>query len=253
MKKLWNKTKKSFAVGTAKVETAFTDKKIEDEPDFLDKDAKLKEMEASLEGLRKDAQQMCKILKKIGAVEGSTGKIIHHAFKDDTRKPLGEGAQEFGSKLEGWGTYGERYYVPTFVIAPVQQALDECKRLEFLKEKTKKNRILLNEEEAALRRAKELQKDVEKHESSHQRRKEKHEKYSHEFKTGVMALYEKRLELYERTYMGIQYYLVDMCALIEMGVKSKLPQFNRESLKGTYNTLCTPPPQGAMPPAPEKP
>lgn len=245
MKKLWDKTKKQLAVGTAKVETAFTDKKIEDDPDFLDKEAKLKEMQGIFESLRKEASEMCHIIKKIGSVEGNTGRLLSAAFHDSPKKPLGEGAQEFGSKLEGWSQYGERYYIPMFVIEPVQKALEECKRLDHLREKTKKNRVLLNEEESGLKRAQESGKDVEKHVASHQHRKEKHEKSSAEFKAGVVALYEKRQDLYEKTYMGIQYYLVDMCSLIEMGVKSKLPQFNREGLKSTYGSLCTPPPQGA--------
>ena len=117
-----------------------------------------------------------------------------------------------------------------------------------MKEKTKRNRILLDEESSKLKHAKESGKDVEKHEASYQHRKDKHDKYSNEFKTGVMALYDRRLELYEGVYMGIQYYLVDMCGLIESGVKSKVPMFDKDKLKGRFQTLVTPPPQGAAPP-----
>lgn len=254
MKKFWNKTKKSFAIGIAKTDAAINDRELESDPDFLDKVTKLKALKSAMREFTHEANDLAEAIKHIGSVQESLAKALKDSISgDDNMKEFSEAGLEIGHKIDLCAENAGRYYIPTYVLGHINEVMEEIKQLDLLKDKTHKNRILLDNEQEKLEHARKHEKDVEEHEREYEKRTEKHNQYFEQFKQGVTELWERRLEIYKRAYQGLQYYFMDFTCLANETAKEKLPQFDKEALKEVYGDLSISPPEISPPPVQSEP
>lgn len=257
MKGFLQKTKEAISVGTAKVDAKLNDKHIEDDPEFLACGQRLLQMKAMVHSFENQAAAMSKACREFSKVEKAVGKALQDSVDpDDDFRQVAEGVMQVGEKLEKTGDACEKYYMPTYVLWPLQNVYEEIKRLEKVKERTKKHKVLMGDDKSKLKSATKNGKDVEKYQKALDERKALYEQNFEDFKNGVDALWEKRRDIYERAYNGIQHYMLEVCEVVQSSMREKLT-LDKDSLNEKYGSLSviptSPAPQripGEEPPVP---
>ena len=238
MKKFLDKTKKSITVGVAKFDEKINDKKVDECPEFEEKMQQFKEYEEAIKGFQKSASTLTQSVKNFGETLIVSSESFNKAVKDgDKCKAVAQNAKSMADTLGIYYNNASTYYIPTFVIAPINEQLEKIKEIKTFIDKRKKNQILLKQEQDKLKTAREKNQNVSKHEESTEARLQKFNKRHAQVMEEVTKLYSTRLETYQRIFSSLIFYQSELMNLTLTNINTSVPQCSFESNKGAFQSV----------------
>ena len=250
MKTFWKKTKKQVTLGVAKVKDAAagdTRKKEKEDPDFVEYSEKLKAMKAECQKIIHALTQVGREIESLSNSYCSTAAIFSEIITSDC-DPYFDYSSKSQEGLKEVNTYVKNfslYYLKEVQMKPLTDMNAEIDRLKVLRDKRKKNKVFLQQEENLLKNAQNKNKDVNHRVEKTRARREKYERYNSEFITGVSTLYENRNEIYGNAFNIYQFYIAEMIELQEQCLKDQNPDFPFDALKNQIPS-CSQKPQLAL-------
>lgn len=246
MKNFFKKAKKSMTLGVAKVKSGVTGdakKRENEDPQFIEQTEKLRSLKSeciriikALNTLGSNIESLANVLE----ITGNTfGDVIHpdcnqyYQFSGKSQ----EGIHEYNKYMHNFSTY----YLKNVVMKPLNDLDQELDNLNMIREKRKKNKVLLQQEEKHLKSAQEKNKDVDSHVEKTRLRREKYERYNNQFLTGVAMLYDKRAYVFGQAFDIYQFYLAELIELQERCIKQNLSTFPMETLRNQIQSCSTKP------------
>ncbi|OHT08241.1 hypothetical protein TRFO_23225 [Tritrichomonas foetus] len=243
MKKLWEKTKKSVTVGVAKMDEKFSHKSIDDDPEFVLHEGKLSEVDKAFSTVNQSINELNSIIKRNGIVLATLGDALLSSIpEENSKRNFAVASQLLGKNVKTLTENAFNYYIPTHVLQPLTKAIDQVRNLKRIKEKCKKNRILLTQEEKKLKEARAKDHEISKHEENVQKRQDKYTKYHGEFIAGVAEIYENRSTICVEVYTAAIYYLGDIFRLIQKEIGLTHPECSVDELYDKYPSCKETPP-----------
>lgn len=227
MKDFWKKTKETFAVGVAKTDEFISDKKIETDPEYIQRENSLNDLNEAVNHLHKNLEEMNGSIKRIGDLMQSIG--------DNFKKSISTTSPEFeevSSKAQTTGTNIQQYTqksfennFPTQVLNPLNSLVKEIKDLKKKDDECKKAHILLNTAESDLTKSRNNKSaNVPKHEKEVEERKEAYNKLHSEFITSVDDLIKRKGQVCNDSYLAAVAYMDELMQLARQQIQQNLPQ-----------------------------
>ncbi|OHT05359.1 hypothetical protein TRFO_05936 [Tritrichomonas foetus] len=247
MKNFWKKTKKSVTLGMAKVVDGVSSdakKKETDDPAFFEQSERLRVMREQCTKITRALYALGKEIENLANVYSAAANTISDIITPDCQPyyQYSSQSQEGINEVHTYARNFSSYYLKNDELRPLNDMNDEIERLKILREKRKKNKVLLQQEEGHLKTAQSKNKDVDAHVEKTRMRREKFEKYNSEFLSGVSTLYDNRNEIYGHAFNIYQFYLTELVELQQKCIGGRLEDFPFESLQGQV-TSCSAKPQ----------
>ena len=192
MKKFLKGTKENLTVLSAKV-----GHKTEEDPEFLEKEKLLKEVDDKLQRLQTATNAITKNFNDNKSVYSKLTSVMGASMgKDEIEIPAVSKAL----------TDAHVSYLPKNAIAPLNAALTEVKRLKDIREKRKNAYVLLQSSDKSLAEARSKGKDTTHIESENETKKAKYQDLHQQFMDGVTELYENRNSIYKQVIAATVFY-----------------------------------------------
>lgn len=245
MKGFWEKTKQTFAVGAARVDEFVSNKKIEDNPEFIDKETKLEEMQQDFNHLNQYIKEMNTIIQRTSTVFAQInfdfGKVLSKSGPS-TEETVAK-ANEIGTNVQTYGKNAYKYYIPTHVLNPLKDALNEIDTLQQIRNEAKKDYVLLTREEEKLTKAQEKgSPTISQLEQSTQEYREQHDRTFKGFINGVTNLYERKADICTEVYTAAMTYIGEFFQMSQDQMNANLPQYSYQSNNNKYPSITVTPP-----------
>lgn len=239
MQKLWHKTKKSFTVGVNKMDEKISKKTVNEPPEYVKAHDKLKFNEDAINNLLKSINSTSNTFKKMGSDVKETTCVLEKTFEKNgvCENENAVKSKNVADELAIVTTRLSDNYIPTQILAPLTLLNDKVKAAKVLKEKRRKNRILLQQEEAKLKDARSKDKDVDHYEEKFNTRKAKYDKYDADFIAAVKDLNKERKVIFVKVYNAYQYYLMELCQITEKKFHETLGTFPFDDCKNEFPSL----------------
>lgn len=247
MKKFLDKTKKSITVGVARLDEKISDKKVDDGPEFDEKMQQFKEYEEAIKGFQKAAATLTQSVRNFGDTLIVSSESFNKAVKEnDSIKPLSQNAQSMADTIKIYYNNASAYYIPTYVIAPINEQLDKIREIKKLIDKRKDNQILLKQEQDKLKTAREKNQNVQKHEESTEQRLQKFNSLHNQVLTEIANLYSSRLETYQTIFSSLVFYQSELMSLTLSNISASVPQCAMENNKAKFQSVTVQVPQSSQ-------
>ena len=247
MKSFWKKTKKNVTLGVAKAKDGLSSdqkKKEKEEPEYIEQYDHLKLLQEQCvkltRALNNLSQQLYNTASSLITVSSAFNEIIPvdaepyhtHALK----------AKDGTDRFRVFTEYLKNHYVPQNEINMIKLCQEQISQLKVIKDKRKKNRVLLQQEEAHLAQAKAKNKEVQVHEEKTRLRREKYERYHNDFINGVSRLFENRMNYFGKVYQVYQFYMLELIGLQKIHlVKTLTDDFPLEQIREVVPSLTIEP------------
>lgn len=238
MKDFWKKTKETFAVGVAKADEFISDKKIETDPEYLQRENLLNDMDDAINHLHKNLEEMNGTIKRMGNLMCNIGNNFKASIS--TTSP---DYADFASKAQETGTnihqYTEKSFVnnfPSYVLSPLNSLVEELKGLKKKNDECKKAHILLNTSEESLTKARNNKSaNVSKHEQEVEERKATYNKLYTDFINSVDEFAKKKGQVCNDVYVAAVTYMDELMQLSRAQIAQNIPecQFDPSNTKLT--------------------
>ncbi|OHT00551.1 hypothetical protein TRFO_07868 [Tritrichomonas foetus] len=247
MKKFLSKTKKSVTLGYAKAKDGISSdkkKKENEDPDYVLHYEHLHMLQDQCALLTKSFNsigvQSFNTANAAVAASATFAEIIQvdaepyhtHALKSK------DGFDRLKLVTENLRSH----YIPQNEINLIKLCQEQIVQLKVIKNKRKKNRVLLLQEESHLAAAREKNKDVDLHEEKTRIRREKYERYHNDFINGVSRLYENRMNYFGKAYQIYQFYMLELIALQQQYIVQPLNDFPLQKMRAETTSLTVAPP-----------
>lgn len=227
MKDFWKKTKETFQVGVAKADEFISDKKIETDPEYLQRENLLSNMDDSIRHLHKNLEEMNGTIKRLGNLMCNIGNNFKDAisttspdFQDVSTK-----AQETGTNIHQYTEKAFENNFPSYVLNPLNALVNELKELKKKNDECKKSHILLNSSEESLTKARNNKSsNVSKYEQEVEERKSTYNKLHTEFINSVDDLVKRKGQVCNDVYVAAVTYMDELMKLAQEQIKNNLPQ-----------------------------
>lgn len=236
MKNLFKKAKKSVTLGVAKVKSGVTNdakKRENEDPAFVEHTEKMRTMKSQCAKLTSLFNTLANSIEQLC----NSYQISKTAFQGiftpecppyyDFVTKSNDSTSQYQTCLHNFSSY----YLRNVVMKPITDMNIELDRLNQLREKRKKNKILLQQEEDHLKSAQHKNKDVDEHVEKTKIRRDKFERYNAEFLTGVALLYDRRSEIFGSAFDIYQFYLAELVELQQKYIRDNLTSFPMNDLR----------------------
>lgn len=236
MKDFWKKTKESFAVGVAKADEFISDKKIVTDPEYLQRENLLNDMDEAINHLHKNLEEMNGSIKRIGSLMcniGNNFKASISTTSPDFADFAGK-AQETGTNIQQYTEKAFSDNFPSYVLSPLYALIGELKNLKKKNDECKKAQILLNTAEESLKKSRNNKSaNVAKHEQEVEERKSNYDKLHAEFISLVDEFAKKKGQVCNDTYVAAVTYIDELMQLSRAQIAKNIPecQFDQNNTK----------------------
>ncbi|OHT02705.1 hypothetical protein TRFO_30166 [Tritrichomonas foetus] len=220
MKKFLKQTKNAVTVSTSNVKAKVTGHKAEEDPDFMDKNTKLNEIEERLQKLLEAVTTVNSIFKENQKVFAKFNSVLASTMTDE------EPARADTTPIATACTNAYVTCVPKYALAPLNEAISTVKNLKDIREKRKHNLVLLQNDEKNLSEAQSKSKDTAQLEAETQARKAKYEEFHNQFIAGVDELYDNRVKLYKKVIAATTFYYSEVSKVINVELEKSLDKYN---------------------------
>lgn len=246
MKELWKRTKETIALGVAQANELISDKKIETDTEYLDRETKINDIELFIGKFQEHLTELNSHIKRTGVVFSE----ICADFRDSmsvARPDLVEvsrKANEVGAYVNQCATKVNEYYFPTHVIEPLKKAIVDYNNLKKTNDDCKKMHILLNQSEESLKKAQasnsadvaELQQEVED-------RKTSYNKLHSEFISGANEFLSNRGQLCNDVFTAAICYIDELMKITREQISKNIADYSFESNSSKLPSLENPVPE----------
>ena len=246
MKNFFKKAKKSMTLGVAKVKNGVSSdakKRENEDPQFIEQTEKLRNLKSeclkiirALNSLGKDIESLSNVLELTGNSFGDVIKPDCNPYYQFSCKSQ-EGIHEYNKYVHNFSSY----YLKNVVMKPLIDLDQELDNLNVIREKRKKNKVLLQQEEKHLKSAQEKNKDVDQHVEKTRLRREKYERYNTQFLTGVASLYDRRAYIFGQAFDMYQFYLAELTELQDQCIRQNLVTFPMETMRSQVQSCSSKP------------
>lgn len=230
MKNFWQKTKKSVTLGMAKAKDGISwkKKKLENEtPDYVLHYDRLHLLQDQCDTLQRVltyyGNHYLELFRTTSEIAGYFSELI--AIDSEPYHTNTIQSKDANDHLKIYAEYLKNHYIPQHEIALVKLCQEQIAQLKIIKNKRKKNKVLLKQEESALATARSKNKYVQLYEEKVRIRQEKFDRYHNDFIKGVSRLYENRMNYFGRAYEIYQFYILETIKL-QLGYNYEFPRFS---------------------------
>lgn len=245
MKEFWKKTKETFALGVAQANELISDKKIETDTEYLDRETKMNDIELFINKFHEHLIEMNNQIKRTGIVFSGICSDFRDAIAV-SRPDLVEvsiKANETGTTVRQCTEKVYDYYFPTHVLEPFKNAVNDYNKLKKINEDCKRTHILLNQSEENLKKAQSSNSpDIATIQQEVDERKTSYNKLHSEFISSANDFLSTRGQLCCDVFTAAICYIDELMKITREQISKNIPDYSFDSNSSKLPSLENPVP-----------